>query len=137
MKKMKWGFLFVIALPVLAQNPLSLRDAVRLALREHPSVAATEANAKAAETKIKQMQSGYLPRLNYQESFTRGNNPVYVFGSLLTQRQFGVQNFAIDKLNKPDFLNNFQSQLVMDQMVFEAGTTRDRPYPRSHGRQAP
>ena len=32
--------------------------------------------------------AGKLPKVNYSESFTRGDNPVYVFGSLLTQHQF-------------------------------------------------
>ncbi len=126
MRRIYWGIFLLVSLPAFAQDPLSLPEAVQMALQGHPSVEATEAKVNAAATKIKQANSGYMPRLNYQESVTRGNNPVYVFGSLLTQRQFGMENFAIDKLNKPDFLNNFQSQLILDQTIFDAGQTKNR-----------
>ncbi len=66
-----------------------------------------------------------LPKINYSESFARSNNPVFVFSSLLTQHQFGVENFAIGPLNRPDFLNNFQSQVTVDQPIYDAGQTRN------------
>jgi outer membrane protein TolC len=65
-----------------------------------------------------------LPKLNYTESFARSDNPVFVFSSLLTQHQFGTENFNIGPLNRPDSLNNFQSQLTVDQALYDAGQTR-------------
>jgi len=47
-----------------------------------------------------------------------------VFSSLLTQHQFGEQNFQIGPLNRPDFLNNFQSQITADQTLYDGGQTR-------------
>src|SRR5205085_1241576 len=47
-----------------------------------------------------------------------------VFSSLLTQHQFGEQNFQIGPLNQPNFLNNFQSLLTADQTLYDAGQTR-------------
>jgi hypothetical protein len=55
----------------------------------------------------------------------RSNNPVFVFSSLLTQHQFGLENFAIGPLNRPDFLNNFQAQVTVDQPIYDAGQTRN------------
>jgi outer membrane protein TolC len=49
---------------------------------------------------------------------------VFVFSSLLTQHQFGDQNFQIGPLNRPDFLNNFQSQVTADQPIYDAGHTK-------------
>ena len=86
-----------------------MRDAVRLALRENRSIAGADAGALASAARIAQARGGMLPKVNYSESFARSNNPVFVFSSLLTQHQFGVENFAIGPLNRPDFLNNFQS----------------------------
>ncbi|HUK52235.1 MAG TPA: TolC family protein, partial [Candidatus Binatia bacterium] len=57
-------------------------------------------------------------------SFARSDNPVFVFSSLLTQHQFGPENFNIGPLNRPDFLNNFQSLLTVDQVLYDAGQTR-------------
>jgi len=107
-----------------SQEPLGVKDAVRLALRENRAVAAAEAGVQAAESRVAQARSGQLPKVNYSESFSRGDNPVYVFSSLLTQHQFGEPNFAIGALNQPDALNNFQSQLTFEQTLYDGGQTR-------------
>lgn len=113
-----------LAAGLAAQQPLSLRQAVELALQQHPSLEAARSGLRAAETRIQAARSGYLPRLNYSESFQRTDNPVYVFSALLSQARFTERNFAIASLNRPDFLNNFQSQLSLDQVLYDAGQTR-------------
>jgi outer membrane protein len=118
---MKQLLLLVLTSPLVAQSPLSLRDAVELALRENHSIAETAASVAAASARTEQARAGKLPKVNYSESFTRGDNPVYVFGSLLTQHQFGLENFNIGPLNRPDALNNFQSQLTVDQVLYDGG----------------
>ena len=122
---MRKSFLLVMAMPLLAQEPLSLREAVRLALRENQSIAAANAGMRASAARIDEAHAGRLPKLNYSESFARSDNPVYVFSSLLTQHQFGAGNFNIGPLNRPDSLNNFQSLLTVDQPLYDAGQTRD------------
>jgi outer membrane protein len=121
---MRKVLIVLAAATVWAQAPLSLEDAVRLGLRGNPSMAAAKAGVQAAETRIGEARSGYLPKVNYSESFLRSDNPVFVFGSLLTQHQFSMANFDIGSLNRPDFLDNFQSQITLDQPVFDAGRTR-------------
>src|ERR1035441_8634921 len=111
-------------LPGRAQDPISLKDAVRLALAKNPSVTASTATEKAAESRIAEARGGSLPKVNYSESWGRGDNPVFVFSSLLTQHQFGEQNFQVGPLNRPDFLNNFQSQVTADQTLYDAGQTK-------------
>jgi outer membrane protein len=80
-------------LTVWAQDPMSLKDAVHLALNRNKSVEASDASRKAAESRIAEARAGNLPKVNYSESWTRSDNPVFVFSSLLTQHQFGEQNF--------------------------------------------
>jgi outer membrane protein TolC len=115
----------LLAVPICAQDPLSLRDAARLALRENKAVAAADAATQASGARMGQARAGILPKINYSESFTRSDNPVFVFGSLLTQHQFGAANFNIDTLNRPDLLSNFQSQLTVDQTLYDAGQSRN------------
>ncbi|HWQ53524.1 MAG TPA: TolC family protein [Bryobacteraceae bacterium] len=122
--KPKFALLGLILTPVWAQSPLSLRDAVRTALANNKSLVASAAGVKAAESRIAQAQSGRLPKVNFSESFTRSDNPVYVFGTLLTQQRFGPENFAIGALNRPDAINNFQSMFTVEQPIFDAGQTR-------------
>ena len=86
---------FALAAPLAAQEALTLRQAVDLALRSNPLVAAADAGEKEADSRIREARSGYLPRVQFSESHQRGNNPVFVFSSLLTQHQFGPGNFAV------------------------------------------
>ncbi|HTR34903.1 MAG TPA: TolC family protein [Bryobacteraceae bacterium] len=111
------------AAPLLAQEALTLRQAVDLALQSNPLVAAADAGEKEAEARLRRAQSGYLPRVQLSESLQHGNNPVFVFSSLLTEHQFSEGNFAIDALNRPNALTNYQSQLTIEQVIFDARQT--------------
>jgi outer membrane protein TolC len=127
--------LIAMSLPVWAQAPLTLADAVRTALDKHPSLEAASARLKAAETRIQQAHGNYLPKVNYTETFARSDNPVFVFSSLLTQHQFSEKNFAIGPLNRPDFMNNFQSVISVDQVVYDAGQIRHAVHAAELGRK--
>jgi outer membrane protein len=117
--------ILLLGLPAGAQDAaMSLNDAVRLAVDKNKSIEASNAATKGADTRISGVRSGFLPKVNYSESWTRSDNPVFVFGSLLTQHQFGTQNFQIGSLNNPDFLNNFQSLVTADQVLYDAGQTK-------------
>lgn len=118
-------FVFFAGVTLLAQDSLTLRNAARLALRENRSLAAATAGVRASQARIDLAHSGFLPKVNYSESFVRSNNPVFVFSSLLTQHQFSVDNFNIGPLNRPDSLNNFQSLLTVDQVLYDAGQTKN------------
>jgi outer membrane protein len=124
MKSARLILLLLWASVLSAQSPLTLDEAVRMALEKHPSLEAAAAKIRASEARIEQARSGWMPKVAYQESYQRGNNPVYVFGALLTQRQFTEANFNIRSLNRPDALNNFQSQVVADQTIYDFGATK-------------
>jgi outer membrane protein TolC len=112
-----------LAAPLPAGEDLTLRQAVSLALQSNPLVAAADAGEKEAEARIRQARSRYLPRLQFSESLQRSNNPVFVFSSLLAQRQFNEGNFALHALNHPGALTNYQSRLMVEQVVFDARQT--------------
>lgn len=116
--------LLILALTGAAQAPLALKDAVVQALNTNKSIVASEAETRVAGARVKEARAGFFPQVNYSESWTRSDNPVFVFSSLLTQHQFGEQNFQIGTLNQPDFLNNFQSVVSADQVLYDAGKTR-------------
>ncbi len=122
---MKTLFLMGLAVPALAQGSLSLHDAVQIAVRQNKTIAAFRAGTEASQARIGEARAGMLPKLNYSESFVRSDNPVFVFSSLLTQHQFGAENFNIGPLNRPDSINNFQSVLSVDQVLYDAGQTRN------------
>lgn len=128
-RSMRVGGFLVISLlagfpPLRAQQPLALQEAVRIALESHPVMEASQAAEREAQVGIRLARAGHLPRVRYSESYMRSNNPVFVFGSLLNQRQFGPGNFDIERLNNPDGLQNFQSQLRVEQTLFDAQGTK-------------
>jgi outer membrane protein TolC len=115
--------LWAIASPLPAET-LTLPEAVAKALAQHPSMDAAKAQTGAAVARTAQARSGYLPKVNYAESFQTSNNPVFAFSTLLTQRRFSAANFAIDALNRPGFVNNFQSVVSVDQVLYDFGGVR-------------
>ena len=107
-----------------AQDPLSLRDAVGRALREHPSQQGAAAETQAATSRVAQSRSAYLPQATLREFYQTSNQPVFAFGSLLNQRRFGPANLAIEALNQPGFVNNFQTQAGFEQTIWDFGATK-------------
>lgn len=107
--------------PVFGQEPLTLDDAVARAVRQHPSIRAARAGVREAEARADQARSAWLPRLDVTEAWQRGDQPVFVFGSLLAQRQFQEANFAVDALNYPPAITNYRTAISVEQLVFDGG----------------
>ena len=57
--------------------------------------------------------------MDVAESWQRGNQPVFVFSSLLAQRQFTAADFALAALNHPDALDNFRAAVTVEQPLFD------------------
>lgn len=104
-------------------HPLSLSQAVQIALKNNPTVKASAAYAEAVRQGITIAKSNRYPQVDFSEGFTRGNNPVYVFGTLLTQRQFTSADFALNTLNTPLPLNNFETQFSGSVPLYDGGVT--------------
>jgi outer membrane protein len=107
-------------------GPVSLEQAVNIALKNNPTIHAASAYASAAQHAIDAAKAGYMPQLNFSEGFTRGNNPVYVFGTLLTQRQFTAANFDLGFLNYPPPVDNFRTQFSASMPLYDFGRTSGR-----------
>jgi len=106
-----------------AAQPLTLEQAVHLALRQNPAFQTSTDEAEATRARLKQAQAAWYPRFDFRQDFTRGNNPVYVFGTKLTQRQFSTTDFALNNLNTPTPLDNFQTRLDGQWRLFDSGQT--------------
>ncbi len=110
-----------------AQSPeLTLAEAVRRALARNADLAVDEPGIEAARAEVDANRAGYLPRVDFEQSLTGGNNPVYVFGTLLTQRGFTEANFGIPSLNTPDAVKNLQSRITGQQTLWDFGRTNRR-----------
>jgi outer membrane protein len=111
-----------LAAPVAAQTPLSLADAIARARAQNPDAGSSAAAEREAAQRVIQARAGYWPKVDFLESWQRGNQPVFVFSSLLAQRQFTAADFALDALNRPEAIDNFRSALTVEQPLFDFAT---------------
>ena len=109
---------------VRAQERLPLPQAIAAVLSANPDVTAASAATQEAVQQAPQARAGFMPRVDFTQSWQRGNQPVFVFGSLLAQRQFAEADFAVRQLNTPEPLTNSRSALAVEQLVFDGGRTR-------------
>ena len=109
--------------PLFAQEQLTLEEAARLALESNPDLAVDEPGQEAARAEFRAARGGYLPRIDLEQSYLAGNNPVFVFSTLLTQEKFTEANFALPSLNSPSPEDNWQSRATLQQSLWDFGRT--------------
>lgn len=110
----------LLAATALAQTPLSLQQAVSMALEKNPQRKMAAADQRAAEAGLQEARSALLPRVSFTESATRGNDPVYVFGTRLRQERFTISDFTLNRLNTPTPIGNFSSRLSGNWNLFDS-----------------
>jgi outer membrane protein TolC len=101
-------------------SPLTLQDAVKVALEKNPQRKAALAETRAASADVKQAKSILYPHAIFSETATRGDDPVYVFGSRLRQQRFGASDFALNVLNTPSPLGNFSTRFGSTWDLFDS-----------------
>ena len=85
-------------LAAAAQEPLTLRQAINQALGQSPEAAIARAGNLDAKRLPAMARTALLPQLGFTEDISRGDDPVYVFGSKLRQHQFTLADFACERL---------------------------------------
>ena len=109
---------FAQALPGAAT--ISLQRAASIALEKNPLRKAAIADTRAASASVQEARSFLLPHLTFSEVGTRGNDPVYVFGSKLRQQRFTANDFALNQLNTPLPFGNFTTRFGGSWNLFDS-----------------
>ncbi len=107
-----------------AQEPLTLRQAIQTALGESPDAAIARAGSQEASSSATMARTQLLPQLGFTEEISRGDDPVYAFGSRLRQRQFTQADFALDALNRPQPIGNFSTRFSGSWTAFDSFKTQ-------------
>lgn len=97
---------------------MRLESVVDRVLARNPTLNMAQLQVEKAKSDWGEVRSLRLPKLAIRSALIRGDNPVYVFGSLLEQESFGPENFAIDSLNNPDYLTNIKNALDLGLPIF-------------------
>lgn len=103
--------------------PLTLAQAVQIAIEKNPVRKAALADTKVASADVSLARSFLMPRLSFTETATRGNDPVYVFGSKLRQQRFATADFALDQLNRPTPFGDFTTRIGGSWTLFDSFAT--------------
>jgi outer membrane protein len=124
--RMPWCLLVTISLcgtGLAESEPLSLQQAVAIAIEHNPQRKAALADTRGAKASVKEAQSGYLPRLTFSEAAVVSNDPVFVFGTRLRQNRFTAADFALNQLNNPAAIGNFATRFGLQWNVFDSFVT--------------
>jgi outer membrane protein len=101
-------------------SSITLQKAVNIALEKNPEHKAALADTRAASAEVKEARSFLLPHVTFSETATRGNDPVYVFGSKLRQQRFTTADFALNVLNTPAPFGNFATRFGGTWNLFDS-----------------
>src|SRR5687768_5181768 len=107
-----------------AQTMITLEDAMVRARTNTPAARVLASSVAAADARVTQARSAFFPWIDVTQSIQRGNQPVYVFSTLLSQRRFTAANFDVQRLNHPAPETNIRTAVGINQAIFDAGTTR-------------
>lgn len=131
MSRDRWKLWLIGLLPALVTAaaaaqaaPLTLREAIDRALAQNPQAAMAKADVRSATAGASLARTALLPRLNFMEDLSRGNDPVYVFGTRLRQQRFAQTDFSLDSLNRPAPIGDFATRVTGQWTVFNWGETR-------------
>jgi len=82
------------------------------------------AGGQEARSAATMARTQLLPHLNFTEDISRGDDPVYAFGTRLRQRQFTQDDFALNHLNRPQPIGNFATRFSGSWTAFDSFKTQ-------------
>ena len=99
------GLLLCWAMPALAGERWTLERALAQALNQNPDARLARQRIAAAQAGLEQANAAFWPRLQFQSSYTRTDNPMMVFGSILNQRAYPSAGLNFNDVPEVDDLN--------------------------------
>lgn len=128
--------LAVVGLPFsCGAQVIGFSEAVKLALTRNPAMLASRALQRAAEGRVTSERGSLWPSLTLQTSAARSNDPLKVLGYRLAQRNAtfadlglgsysgpGSLNEIPSDLNRPGYLNDFDTGIIVTVPVFAGGS---------------
>ncbi len=102
-----------------APRPLSLPEAIRLALKNNPDFATAQQHVNAARAGFQQTEAALWPQVRLAGSYAASDNPVQAFMLTLNQRAF---SFA-GNFNHPSTTDNLNGKVLAHWSLYDGGET--------------
>lgn len=119
----KFGlFLFgcLISLAAFGAEPWTFERALAQALTNSPDALLARHRIAAAQAGLEQADAAFWPRLQFQSSYMRTDNPMMVFGSILNQRAFSK---SLDFNDVPD-VDNLNAKGLVTVPLYTGGRNK-------------
>lgn len=104
--------------------PLSLEQALHVAMRQNPELLAQRARMEAEAARAQAIKRTRWPRLSLASGWSWTNTPSMVFAQKLNAGKFTEDDFDIDRLNAPDALAHLTTTLVAEVPVDVSGKVK-------------
>ncbi len=116
---LRWLGIICLLFPAVAvAESLSLSEAIRIALENNHEIKVLQSGVQAGKADVGIAMSYLLPGISLEERALRTNNPTYAFMAKLNQERFTAGDFALDHLNNPDAITDYQTSLSIEQPLF-------------------
>lgn len=110
----------LLSLPALAGEPWTLERALNYALEHNPDARVAQQRVAAARAGLEQANAAFWPRLQFQSSYTRTDNPMAVFGNILSQHAYSP---SLDFNNVPD-VDNLNAKGLLTVPLYAGGKNK-------------
>jgi outer membrane protein len=111
------ALLFACAAAAPSAETWTLERSLEYALARSPDARIAQQRIAAAQAGLEQANSAFWPKLQVQSSYTRTDNPMLAFGSILNQRSY---NSSLDFNNVPD-IDNLNARGVVSVPLYAGG----------------
>lgn len=105
-----------------ADHPLSLEEAIALALERYPDFRAAAERIAEAEAKLGEATSAFYPQVAARLGYARTDNPAQAFAMILNQRRF---TFDLD-FNDPGATQNVRPEIFGVLPLYRGGQDYER-----------
>ncbi len=104
-----------------APEKMDFPTAVRMALEQNPTLAATAEQIENARAQQRAARGGLLPRLDLNVEASRTNAPLGAFAGRLSQQRVTAADFDPARLNDPEDFDNVKTTVRLSWPVWQGG----------------
>lgn len=121
--------LMAYALGAQAADTWTLEQSLDYALAHNPDARIAEQRIAAAQAGLEQANSAFWPRLQAESSYSRTNNPILAFGSIINQQSYSP-SFDFNDISTVD---NFNLKGVITVPIYSGGrNTADQQFAQAN-----
>lgn len=126
-----------VAMAASAEDtPLDIHTAISLALKQNPSLMASEMSVSSASAGLDEARGALFPRVDIRSTAMKTDSPLTVFGTKLLQHSVTGNDMTLTSLNNPSAVTNFQDSVSATLPLYSGGANYGRIDEAKYGLQA-